>query len=145
MSTDRPSMPRPSSPSDQAHETDDAWPVIGAGPLTHAMARGALLWGGLGALTGVCIGLLASLIPVADLNWGARAAIFGVVGALAGATAGFIYGGGREPEVEGDVGNQIGPAALGENRRDPHEVREAVDEFLDERGRPRASDADRSP
>jgi len=116
---EHPTEPKPTAGPRQARETDDAWPAIGVGPVTKAMAKGALLWGAIGAAAGAVLGILIALIPFADLPFLGRAALLGVVGLLAGSTAGFLYGGGRQPELEDDVGNQIGPAPLLDKNRDP--------------------------
>lgn len=130
----RPAEPKPASADEQHQETDDAWPVMAAGPFTRAMAKGALLWGAIGAIAGFIIGALIALIPFGDLPYVTRLGIVGVACALAGATAGFVYGGGREAEVEEDVGNQIAPAPLSGKNRDPQRVREAVEAVTHDRG-----------
>jgi hypothetical protein len=102
--TERPAFPLPPTNAEQRDETDESWPVIGVGEITGSQARGAALWGLLGAAVGVALGLLVSLIPFAGLLWAGRAALFGGIGLLAGGTAGFVYGGGRGAELEEDFG-----------------------------------------
>jgi hypothetical protein len=125
----RPSFPEPVSWAEQEAETDEAWPAVGIGPITASQAKGALLFGVLGAVAGLIVGVALSAIPISGLTWAARLALFGGIGALAGATAGFIYGGGRESELEEDAGNQIGPPPLRGEIRDPEPARQAVDEL----------------
>jgi hypothetical protein len=134
-SAERPAFPQPATDAEQHEETDGTWPVIGTGPMTSAQARGAVFWGLLIAFIGAMVGLLVSIIPFADLLWAGRAALLGGIGALAGATAGFIYGGGREAELEEDVGNQIGAPGLTEVNRDPEPARRAVEAKLRSDGR----------
>jgi hypothetical protein len=125
---ERPVEPKPTAAARQARETDDVWPAVGVGPVTRAMAKGAVLWGAAGAAAGAVIGVLLAVIPFADLPFPGRAALLGGVGLIAGSTAGFIYGGGRQSELEDDVGNQVGPAPLLEKNRDPERVRRAVED-----------------
>jgi hypothetical protein len=135
----RPAFPQPTSLAEQEAETDDAWPVIGVGPATGAQVRGALLWGVFGAAVGALLGVLFALIPFAGLTLLARMILVGGIGALAGATAGFVYGGGREAELEEDAGNQIGPPPAHGPIRDPEPAREAVEELRARQRRPRSA------
>jgi hypothetical protein len=73
------------------------------------------------------VGALLALIPIGDIAFLTRLWIFAVAGALAGSTAGFVWGGSRRPELEEDVGNQVAPAPLVEENRDPQEAREQVE------------------
>jgi hypothetical protein len=125
----RPAYPQPTSRAEQDAETDEAWPVIGVGPATAAQVRGAVLWGVFGTVAGALLGVLIALIPFAGLVLLARVILVGGIGALAGATAGFVYGGGREAEIEEDAGNQIGPAPAHGPNRDPQAAREAVEDL----------------
>jgi hypothetical protein len=127
-SPDRPAFPMPTDEGERADETDAAWPAVG-GPITAPQARGAFIFGSLGAIGGLLLGITLSLIPLAGLSWYGRLVLLGGIGLLAGATVGFVYGGGREAELEEDVGNQIGPAPLWELNRDPESAREAVDDL----------------
>jgi hypothetical protein len=114
-------------------ETDESWPVIGTGVATSAMVKGAVRWAAVGVLAGVAVGAVVALVPFADLPYAGRFAIVGICAALAGATAGGLYGGGRRSELEDDVGNQIGPAPLGDKNVDPAFVRRATEEVRAER------------
>jgi hypothetical protein len=90
---------------DQRRESDGVieGPPLTTAPVTGAQARGALVgtvtWGIAGAVLGVLIGL----IPMFDMPIGARIGLWALVLAMAGAGAGFVFGGGREPELEGEV------------------------------------------
>lgn len=130
---ERPTQPEPASKEEQEHEVDEAWTAIAVGPVTKAMAKGAIAGALAGAAIGVVLGALLALIPFAGWPYLGRFALLGAVSVLACSTAGFIYGGGREAELEGDVGNQIGPAPLLEPNRDPPEVRRAVSRTVQRR------------
>jgi hypothetical protein len=121
--------PTPAPEREQREEVEQAGPIGPAATLTPTMAKGALTWTAAGAVAGGLIGLLLALIPLGDIAFLTRLWVFVVVGVLAGSTAGFVYGGGRKPELEEDVGNQVAPAPLLEANRDPQAVREQVDEL----------------
>jgi hypothetical protein len=133
----RPAFPQPADERERSDETDGAWPVM-SGPVTAPQARGAFIFGALGGIGGLLLGVALSLIPLAGLSWAGRLVLLGGIGLLAGSTAGFVYGGGREAELEEDVGNQIGPPPLWELNRDPESAREAVDDL-----RTRSTEQDR--
>lgn len=133
----RPAFPQPTDERERSDETDAAWPAVG-GPITAPQARGAFIFGTIGAVGGLLLGITLSLIPLAGLSWSGRLVLLGGIGLLAGATAGFVYGGGREAEIEEDVGNQIGPAPLWQLNRDPEAAHDAVDDL-----RARSTDHDR--
>jgi hypothetical protein len=124
----RPAEPAPTAETHRRRETDESWPMIGTGIATDAMVKGAVTWGVVGALAGVAVSAIVALIPFAGLPYPGRFAIVGICAALAGATAGGLYGGGRRPELEDDVGNQIGPAPLLDKNVDPRFVRHATEE-----------------
>lgn len=96
----------------QQREYDDATGAVQVGMVAGSQARGALVWGAIGALVGAAIGALIGLIPLWDLGVGGRVAIWAVVGAIAGAAAGGVYGGGREPELEGDLRDTSGDVTV---------------------------------
>lgn len=84
-------------------EADGMVPGIGLGVATASQARGAATWTAVGAVGGAVLGALIGLIPMADLSLGTRELIWIIVGVLTGSTIGFVFGGGRQPEIEGDV------------------------------------------
>ncbi len=87
----------------QQRDTDEVvqGPPLSTAPISGPQARGAIAGAvGFGAF-GLVIGLLIGLIPMFDLPLGARLGLWALVGAMAGAAAGFVFGGGREPELEG--------------------------------------------
>jgi hypothetical protein len=89
--------------AEQERDTDDTFAAGQVGVMTGSQARGAVKWSVIGGVVGGVIGLLIGLIPIADLAIGARIGILVIVGILAGSAAGFVYGGGRQPELEGKV------------------------------------------
>jgi hypothetical protein len=126
-STARRPAPRPASPEEQHTEVERETGVAGSGPFTKNMVTGALLWTAAGAVVGAVVGALLALIPMGDIAFLTRLWIFAVAGAFAGSTAGFVWGGSRRPELKEDVGNQVAPAPLVEENRDPQEAREQVE------------------
>lgn len=70
-------------------------------PAAGAQVRGALAWGAALAVAGAVVGLLVGLIPMFGLALGPRLLIWAIAGLAAGSAAGLVYGGGREPELEG--------------------------------------------
>jgi hypothetical protein len=142
MSPRRRPAPSPASPREQREEVERAGPIGPLSNVTPSMAKGALTWTAIGAVVGGLVGLLLSLIPLGDIAYLTRLWVFVVAGVLAGSTAGFVYGGGRQPELEEDVGNQVAPAPLLETNRDPQAARERVDETR--RARDRAEQERRS-
>lgn len=88
-------------------DADDVAPGLAVGVITGPQARGLVAFGAIGLMVGFVIGGLVALIPIADWSYPGRLALFGGVGAFGGLTAGSVYGGGREPELEGDVDNHL--------------------------------------
>lgn len=84
----------------QREESDHALGVLAESQIRGALIDG-VIWGAVGAVIGVLIGLF----PIGGLAIGGRIALWAVVGALAGGAAGAVFGGGREPELEGDLRN----------------------------------------
>jgi hypothetical protein len=73
------------------------------GPFTKGMTRGIALWVPVGTLAGAVIGLALALLPWASgmsTVWRIVAGL--VIGGVAGATAGFVIGGGFRPRKEGE-------------------------------------------
>jgi hypothetical protein len=93
----------------QAEMQDESETIVAApgniGPFTTEMLKGLLVGTGAGVAVGVLLGLLIGLLPLgglADLALGTRLVIGALCGAAAGATAGFVGGGGAKPELEGE-------------------------------------------
>jgi hypothetical protein len=131
--------PTPATAAEQEHEAEASWPLIGAGPVTRSMVKGATLWTAIGVAAGAVLGALLAFIPIGDTSWTMRLVLFAVVGALAGATAGVLYGGGRQPEVDEEVGNQARGAPLREENREPTDARRYVEQAKRARRDPRRS------
>jgi hypothetical protein len=76
-------------------------PPVSTAPISGPQARGAIT----GAVTfgaiGLVVGVLIGLIPMFDLPIGARIGIWALVCTLGASASGFVFGGGREPELEG--------------------------------------------
>jgi hypothetical protein len=98
--------------ADQQREYDQAIPGASVGVIAGSQAKGALMWGAIGAVSGAVIGALIGLVPFADLAVGARVGLLAVIGAMAGSAAGAVYGGGRQPEVDGDLRDTSGDVTV---------------------------------
>jgi hypothetical protein len=71
------------------------------GPFTKGMTRGIALWLPVATVVGAAIGVGLALLPwAAGLSTVARVVAGLVIGGLAGATAGFVIGGGFRPRRE---------------------------------------------
>jgi hypothetical protein len=83
------------------------------GPFTKGMTRGIALWVPVGAVAGAVLGVALALLPWASgmsTVWRIVAGL--VIGGLAGATAGFVIGGGFRPRKEGEgaeLASEAGP------------------------------------
>lgn len=111
---------------EQADES--AEPLTKAGPpiMTGGQWQGMVVGGLLGGAIGVMVLLPVALIPFVE-SVGLRLLAVVVIGWLAGATAGAIYGGGRTPELEGETVDVDGRPSIGTSPRNHH---------TDRRGRP---------
>jgi hypothetical protein len=87
----------------QQRDADDVVSGFPTGVVSGAQVRGAAFWGVVGLLAGAAIGALVGFIPFADLALGTRVIICAIVGAFVLSTPGFVFGGGRQPEIEGEV------------------------------------------
>lgn len=125
---DRPA-PSPASPEEQRKDSEEGFPMIGTGVVTSPMLKGAVLWTAVGFVAGAAIGALVALIPMGDIALTTKLWVFAVCGALAGATAGVLYGGGRQPELEREVGNEARGPSLTEEQRDPVDTRPYVEQM----------------
>ncbi len=93
---------------------------------TPSQFKGAVFGTVTGAVLGaVLIGIVGWFV-LSGLDTGLRIAIPLIVGAAAGSAAGFVYWGGRTPELENETMTAGGEAQIGSTPRDPG---------TDERGR----------
>ncbi|MDP8987582.1 MAG: hypothetical protein M3N25_06870 [Actinomycetota bacterium] len=101
----------------QRQETSQAWAGPGLPASSDAQWKGLVT----GSLVGGAIGLVL-LLPVAFIPFGfsltGRLLMCGVIGALAGGTAGALYFGGRMPELEGETVDADGTPSVGTTPRD---------------------------
>ena len=101
----------------QRQEADQAWAGPGLPAASDAQWKGLLT----GSLVGGAIGLVL-LLPVAFIPFGfsltGRLLMCGIIGALAGGTAGALYFGGRMPELEGETVDADGSPSVGSSERD---------------------------
>jgi hypothetical protein len=104
---------------EQRREAGATLPQPGVPTSTGAQGRGLLI----GSLVGGAIGLVLLLplgfIPLGGLSLTGRLILCGIVGALAGGTAGAMYLGGRLPELEGETVDADGRPSVGSTPRDP--------------------------
>lgn len=87
----------------EARQEQDADQVAGAlpvGVVTHGQAKGAVLGAILGGIVGALLFLPLALIPITEVSTGTRVVFALIVGALAGSTAGAIFGGGWQSDRE---------------------------------------------
>lgn len=74
--------------------------VVGAGnvgPFTKGMTKGLVVWVPIATVAGILVGLLFGFLPWPDVPTTLRFIIWGIAGAFAGATAGFVIGGFAKP------------------------------------------------
>jgi len=87
-------------------------PPLSTAPISGAQARGAIVGAiGFGAI-GLVIGLLIGLIPMFDLPLGARMGVWALVCTMGASASGFVFGGGREPELEGALRDTTGDVSV---------------------------------
>jgi hypothetical protein len=103
---------------EQQDEAAESWvgpgvPTMTGGPW-HGLLMGSLIGGAIGAL----LFLPLALIPFMGPAW-LRVLVVLAAGALAGGTAGALYAGGREPELEGETVDADGRPSVGTTPRDP--------------------------
>jgi hypothetical protein len=104
----------------QYDEMQDAWAGPGLPAMTDAQWKGGVLGSLVGGLIGAVLFLPFAFVSMGNLGAGWRILIVAIIGALAGGTAGALYLGGREPELEGEVMDADGRPADGTSNRDPH-------------------------
>jgi len=131
---DEQTMPR----GDRPKGLEDAGPVPTAAELrrqqqeemtstglgTEGQTRGAVFGVVGGAVVGAVIGAVVALVFI-EASTAARVLVI-VIGALAGSAAGFVYWGGRTPELENETMTATGEPGIGTTPRNPD---------LDDRGR----------
>jgi hypothetical protein len=86
---------------------------------TNSQVKGLAGGGGLGALIGALLFLPLAFIEMGGIPVAGRIAIVVIVGALAGGTAGAVYFGGRQPELDGETVDADGRPSVGSTPRDP--------------------------
>jgi hypothetical protein len=96
-------------------------PPISLAPISGPQARGAIVGAlGFGAV-GLVIGLLIGLIPMFDLPLGARMGLWALVCTMGASASGFVFGGGREPELEGalrDTSDDVTVSVVSDSAQD---------------------------
>jgi hypothetical protein len=117
--------PRPSGPMHDRHgePADERRRETGVGHANRAMwvgaVRRALVWGVVGAVIGLAVGL----VPWTDVPVALRLGAFTLSGFLGGTAAGFVYGAGRARDLDGEARDETSFAPLdhdesGQGRRD---------------------------
>ena len=105
--------------TEQRDEAAESWVGRGVPAMTDAQAKGFLVGPVVGGLIGALVFLPLALIPFIDpVGW--RILFVALAGAFAGGTAGALYMGGREPELEGETLDADGRPSIGTTLRDPH-------------------------
>jgi hypothetical protein len=128
--------------------------IEGAGQMpvdlvSPAQAKGALRWGLSGLVAGaVVIGAIGLFMNLGDFSRAASIGLFALVGAFAGASAGFVYGGGRQPELDGEMHDPAADTTVGVSPSDVGQAAAAIEvidssaavdaEYETERGDPLA-------
>lgn len=105
--------------AEQQDEAAQSWGGPGVPVMTDAQAKGFAFGAIVGGAVGALVLLPLALIPFLDPAI-ARVLIVVLAGALAGGTAGALYFGGREPELEGETLDANGRGSVGTTLRDPH-------------------------
>jgi hypothetical protein len=104
---------------EQRDEAAESWVGPGVPAMTNAQAKGFALGTAIGGLIGVLVFLPLAFVPFMDpVGW--RILLVALAGAFAGGTAGALYMGGREPELEGETVDADGRPSIGTTLRDPH-------------------------
>jgi hypothetical protein len=95
--------------------------------VSPAQAKGAARGAAGGALVGaVLVGLVGVFVSLGDFSRPAGIALFAVVGALAGASAGFVYGGGRQPELDGELHDPTADTTVAVTPSSPEQAAAAI-------------------
>jgi hypothetical protein len=104
---------------EQQDEAAHAWVGPGVPAMTGGQWRGLAFGSLVGGAVGALLFLPLALIPFMEPA-GLRTLLVVVAGALAGGTAGALYAGGREPELEGETVDADGRPSVGTTLRDSH-------------------------
>lgn len=104
---------------EQQDEAAQAWVGPGVPGMTGGQMRGLVGGSLVGGAIGAVLFLPLALVDFVDPTW-LRILLVLAAGALAGGTAGAIYAGGREPELEGEATDADGRPSVGTTPRDPH-------------------------
>jgi hypothetical protein len=104
---------------EQQDEAAQAWVGPGVPAMTGGQWRGLLAGSLIGGALGALLFLPLALVDFMDPTW-LRILLVLVAGALAGGTAGALYAGGREPELEGETVDADGRPSVGSTQRDRH-------------------------
>lgn len=104
---------------EQRREAGATWPQLGVPTSTGAQGRGLLVGSLIGGAIGLVLLLPLGFIPLVGLSLTGRLILCGIIGALAGGTAGAMYLGGRLPELEGETVDADGRPSVGSTPRDP--------------------------
>lgn len=103
---------------EQQDEAAQAWVGPGVPSMTDGQWRGLLLGAVAGGVIGAALFLPLALVSFMDPAW-LRVLVVAAAGALAGGTAGALYAGGRQPELEGETVDADGRPSVGTTPRDP--------------------------
>jgi hypothetical protein len=103
---------------EQQDEAAETWVGPGAGAMTDGQWKGLLAGSLIGGIIGAVVFLPLALVPFTD-NVALRLLVVALAGALAGGTAGALYQGGRQPELEGETLDRDGRGSDGTTLRDP--------------------------
>jgi len=72
--------------------------------ISPAQAKGAFVWAAAGTAAGaLAVGSLGFVMTLGQFSRSESMGLFALVGAMAGWSAGFVYGGGRQPEGDGEM------------------------------------------
>jgi len=121
---------RVGDPGDQRHmlerqqqaEMEASVPMIGGGMFTPGQAWGAFKWGAIGVIAGALIvGPVGLLFHMGDWPRWVGVAVLALLGALAFGSMGFVYGGGRGPEVNGEMRSNDQDVTIAVQPRDAQE------------------------
>ena len=86
---------------------------------TEAQLHGAVAGTLIGGAVGAALGLLIGWFALSSLDVAPRILLSLILGAAAGAAAGFVYLGGRTPELENETTTTQGEPQIGSSPRDP--------------------------
>lgn len=90
---------------------------LGTEAQTHGAMTGTVIGGAVGAILGLLIGWFA----LSSLATTPRIVLPLILGAVAGAVVGFVYLGGRAPELENETMTAGGEPQIGSSPRDPNQ------------------------